>query len=263
MPHKDKEARNAYMRAYKAKRRSQAEYREAEREKERERYEANKERTREARLAKNARYRETHREDLAERERARQKALREADPEAYAQRLRERSKQYREANKDNPTYREAARKRSLDRYSRSKDDPAYKARNVARVKAWIVANRDRFNASARQRNAIRYKSDVQFKIALNLRRRLYMAVKGLHKSGLAVRELGCSIPEFKAYMEALFHEGMTWDNWSKGGWHIDHKKPLSRFDLTDPEQVREACHYTNLQPMWSIDNCSKGGSYVE
>ena len=50
---------------------------------------------------------------------------------------------------------------------------------------------------------------------------------------------------------------MTWDNWSLVGWHIDHEIPLYAFDLTDREQLLRACHYTNLQPMWAIDNLEK------
>jgi hypothetical protein len=52
---------------------------------------------------------------------------------------------------------------------------------------------------------------------------------------------------------------MTWENYGRKGWHIDHKKPISCFDLNDQEQLKEACHYTNLQPMWAIENIKKGG----
>jgi hypothetical protein len=51
---------------------------------------------------------------------------------------------------------------------------------------------------------------------------------------------------------------MSWDNWTTDGWHIDHIKPLASFDLTDRQQLLLACHYTNLQPLWAIDNLSKG-----
>ncbi len=49
---------------------------------------------------------------------------------------------------------------------------------------------------------------------------------------------------------------MSWDNY--GEWHIDHIVPLSSFDLTDKSQVNKVCHYTNLQPLWAIDNLRKG-----
>jgi len=56
---------------------------------------------------------------------------------------------------------------------------------------------------------------------------------------------------------------MSWDNWTKDGWHIDHIIPLAAFDLTDREQVKQACHYTNLRPMWAEENLSKGAKMPE
>lgn len=59
---------------------------------------------------------------------------------------------------------------------------------------------------------------------------------------------GCSIDELKSHLESLFKQSMTWDNYGKI-WQIDHIKPLFQFDLTDPIQLKEACYYTNLQPI--------------
>jgi len=50
---------------------------------------------------------------------------------------------------------------------------------------------------------------------------------------------------------------MTWDNYGSA-WHVDHIIPLAAYDLTDPEQQRQAFHYTNLQPMWAHENMAKG-----
>jgi hypothetical protein len=67
---------------------------------------------------------------------------------------------------------------------------------------------------------------------------------------------GCTVPELMAHLSSKFQPGMTWDNYGK--WHIDHKRPLAAFDLTDPAQLATACHYTNLQPLWASDNIRKG-----
>jgi hypothetical protein len=93
----------------------------------------------------------------------------------------------------------------------------------------------------------------------NLRRRLNNFLKRTKqlKIASAVEELGCSIEELKKHLESKFQLGMSWDNY--GEWEIDHIKPLVSFDMFDVEQVKQACHYSNLQPLWKEDNRSKGG----
>jgi hypothetical protein len=73
----------------------------------------------------------------------------------------------------------------------------------------------------------------------------------------AVRDLGCSVENLRLHLEALFTSGMSWDNYGRGGWEIDHITPLSAFDLTDPAQALRAVHFTNLQPLWAAENLSK------
>jgi hypothetical protein len=101
---------------------------------------------------------------------------------------------------------------------------------------------------------IRYRQDIQFRLGVLLRSR----ISNLFKTGSAVSDLGCSLSELKRHLEDLWKPGMTWDNYGLHGWHIDHIIPISRVDLTDPEQFRKVCHFTNLQPLWSSDNLSKG-----
>ena len=108
-----------------------------------------------------------------------------------------------------------------------------------------------------------YKPDtsVTRKIKHSLRTRLNHAIKGVVKTGSAVRDLGCSIEELKRHLESQFAEGMNWDNYGLKGWHIDHIKPLDAFELEDPEELKKACHFSNLQPLWAKDNLKKGAKY--
>jgi len=101
-----------------------------------------------------------------------------------------------------------------------------------------------------------------YKLRTALRTRLYLAIKGSYRNGSSVGDLGCSVEEFKAYIENQFSLGMSWENWGRkeGCWHLDHKRPLASFDLSDRQQFLEAAHYTNIQPMWAADNLKKGAS---
>ena len=105
----------------------------------------------------------------------------------------------------------------------------------------------------------RLNNDIEFRLKKNLRARISNVLKKQHKVGSSVRDLGCSSLEFKDYLELLWQPGMSWDNYGLKGWHIDHIKPLCKFDLTDRDQFKSAIHYTNLQPMWAHENWSKGG----
>lgn len=104
----------------------------------------------------------------------------------------------------------------------------------------------------------RRKVDLSYKLSCYLRYRLRSSIKQNLKSGSFVRDLGCSIPEFKVYLEKQFKPGMSWDNWSANGWHIDHIIPLSKFNLSDRSEFLKASHYTNMQPLWAVDNLRKG-----
>jgi hypothetical protein len=94
------------------------------------------------------------------------------------------------------------------------------------------------------------------KIKHRLRSRLWQALNKNHKSGSAVRDLGCSIEDLKKHLESKFQEGMAWENY--GSWHIDHIIPLAAFDLTSSENIKIVCNFNNLQPLWAKDNLSKG-----
>jgi hypothetical protein len=103
--------------------------------------------------------------------------------------------------------------------------------------------------------------NINAKLAANLRTRLNASLKGRIKTFSAIRDLGCSLDELKKHIESKFQEGMSWTNYGK--WHLDHIKPLSLFDLSHPDELKKACHFSNLQPLWEIDNKKKSSKYYE
>ena len=100
-------------------------------------------------------------------------------------------------------------------------------------------------------------TDINHRLRINLRNRLNSAIKNKQKAGSSIRDLGCSIEDFKIWIEQQFQPGMTWGNYGKTGWHIDHIIPLHSVDLTDRKQFKKACHWFNLRPLWAEENYSR------
>lgn len=137
---------------------------------------------------------------------------------------------------------------------------AYYRKNVGKLrlytKQWVESHKERRKEYNRVYTKRRYESDPEFRLRMLLRNRVNTALKCGSSPQSAIKALGCSVEELRLHLESKFTDGMSWDN--RGGWHIDHIVPLSSFDLTDPEQHAKACHFTNLQPLWTADNLSKG-----
>jgi hypothetical protein len=109
----------------------------------------------------------------------------------------------------------------------------------------------------------RQPKDSNYYISNVFRKNVIMALKRkqIKKNYKTEELLGTTVEHAKKHLESLFKPGMTWENHGVYGWHIDHIKPCASFDLTDFEQQKQCCHYTNLQPLWAKENMSKGAKY--
>ena len=174
-------------------------------------------------------------------------------------------KEYRSNHKEQMAqYKKEFRERNKEKLVVYMKDYQIKNRDhiVTKKKEYRLNNKEHL---ATKRNVYvknRIKTDIQFRLSYLLRSRLCKAVKSNQKSGSAIQDLGCTIPELKSHLEGQFQDGMTWKNHSRVGWHIDHKIPLDFYDLTNREQFLLAVHYTNLQPMWAIENLKKGNKII-
>lgn len=174
------------------------------------------------------------------------------------------NKQYYEQNKE-AFLKQAHAYRLTHAEQKKQWDKEYLQKNRERVAAYKKQyrldhkeeNREEVRAYMRKRRQI----DTSYRIRLNLSHRICRAVKYSGKSA-ATRELvGCSLTELRLYLEKRFAPGMSWENYGKDGWHIDHIRPCASFDLSDPEQQKQCFHYTNLQPLWALDNIRKGAKW--
>jgi len=94
------------------------------------------------------------------------------------------------------------------------------------------------------------------KVARNIRKRLKKQLDKGMTIGPTIEMLGCSIAQFRAYIEQQFTDVMTWDNYGTI-WHIDHIKPVCSFDLSLEGIAKEVNHYSNLRPLLVEDNLAK------
>jgi hypothetical protein len=99
-------------------------------------------------------------------------------------------------------------------------------------------------------------------LANNIRRRTWAILKSkswtkIHKF---IQYLGCDAQELKMHLENKFSLGMNWNNYGNGEdkWNMDHIIPLASAKTV--EELFALSHYTNIQPLWSLENCSKGDS---
>jgi hypothetical protein len=104
----------------------------------------------------------------------------------------------------------------------------------------------------------REKNDLHFKLKRRIGSRIRAVLRKTIKTTKTVDLLGCSIAEFKEHIEKQWAVNMSWGNYGRRGWHIDHIIPCIAFDLTKQEEQIKCFHYTNLQPLWALENASKG-----
>jgi hypothetical protein len=137
----------------------------------------------------------------------------------------------------------------------------YRERNLEKVKA---KNREYHKKHARRltiQKAERIKSDP-----LELfKERIRVVIKGgftrlkQNKARRTNQIIGADWETVRDHIVSQFKDGMTWEAFVAGEIHIDHIKPLA--SATCEEDIIALNHYTNLQPLWCLDNLSKGATF--
>ena len=116
----------------------------------------------------------------------------------------------------------------------------------------------------RKESRKRFLENPSNKIAENIGSALYSTLKieSRNKSQRGIKYTGLKDgKEFMDYMETLFTEGMTRENY--GLWHVDHIIPKSSYDHTKETEIYKCWNFRNLQPKWASDNSSKGAKITD
>jgi hypothetical protein len=143
---------------------------------------------------------------------------------------------------------------NIDKYRITKKEwvENNKENQQKKSKEWSKNNRKLLSEKEKERR----NNDPLFRTIRYVRNRInqYLKSNNYKKNSKSFELVGCSPDFFKEHIENQFTEGMSWELMGKH-IHIDHKIPLS-FGKNENE-VKELCHYSNLQPLWAKDNLIK------
>nr|QBK86081.1 MAG: hypothetical protein LCMAC101_06760 [Marseillevirus LCMAC101] len=173
----------------------------------------------------------------------------------------ERYKEYYQKNKEkiNKNSTEWQRK-NRDKVNNARQE--YRNNNRERVNEIARRGAKKNRPKIREYRRKKYQTDPEYRLRVNLRGRFSVRnLQGGKKSDKTMNIIGCSVKKLMEHLESQFEDGMTWDNYRFDVWHVDHKVPLAFFDLTKPRQQQMCFNYTNLQPLWSKKNISKGAGF--
>lgn len=134
--------------------------------------------------------------------------------------------------------------------------PEIKTQQKTYICEYIKNNSDKVKSRRNKWFRKKTETDILFRLRRNLRNRIY---KFIGKCSIRTKDIvGIESHELKIYLENQFNDGMCWENY--GEWQIDHIIPLS--SAITEEEIYKLCYYTNLQPLWKIDNIKKSNKII-
>ena len=152
-------------------------------------------------------------------------------------------KQYYQENKDEQYLK------NRERYLNNKE------RYDETTNKWREKNKERLRERQRKYMKEYRQKSLSYRLRDNIGHYIYNALQGT-KSGSYKKYLGCSIKEYKLYLEQQFNENMNWENYGTY-WEIDHINPISSFNLLEENEAKQAFHFTNTQPLTIEENRKK------
>ena len=157
------------------------------------------------------------------------------------------------------------RDRLLDKHK------CYNKENRDRIKEYQMKNHDKikiYNKQYFQQNKKKIietrrlygknkiKTDVNFRLIRNTRRRIHHALNGKSKSSSTKEILGIDVDSYRKWIEFQFTPEMNWEK-----IEIDHVKPICFFDVSKDAELKEALSWKNTQPLLKQIHHQKGTKF--
>jgi len=139
----------------------------------------------------------------------------------------------------------------------------YREKNKEKLKAYYKKYRETHKEYDKERInnylKLKRKNDPVFRLNKNISGGIYRSLKNGKGRKHWENLVGYKLKDLKKHLECQFKDGMTWDNYGKCGWEVDHRVPLSIFNIKGVKSkgFKDAWKLENLQPLWQKENLEK------
>lgn len=149
----------------------------------------------------------------------------------------------------------------------------WRKNNPEKIKSWAMLNKERIYKKKalwyknnpekvkvmRQKSRIKVRNTLKGRLKHNMSVAIWQSLK--NNKGKCTWEtlVGYTTIQLKRHLEKLFKLGMSWNNYGKNGWEVDHVVPISAFNFEKPEDddFKRCWALKNLRPLLVYENRSK------
>ena len=165
--------------------------------------------------------------------------------------------------------KEKARRIAADKYENMshEEKKEHNAKCISNHQRRIKSNPNKYRKQRRQWRSEYYTRNPAQRIIQNLRSRLSVMIRNningdKFTNNNTLEFIGCTAGELHRHLELQFDHHMSWENYGTY-WHLDHIIPCAAFDHSDPKQVAQCWHHSNMQPLEASENLRKSDQFNE
>ena len=136
----------------------------------------------------------------------------------------------------------------------------YTRRNQEKIniykKQCFQQNKEKINEYKKQYVRNRIETDVNYRLIVYTRKRIYKSLKRIMKQSSSRDELGIDIENYRKWIERQMTPEMNWSN-----IEIDHVRPICMFYISKGEELKKAFSWKNTQPLIKHNHHLKGALF--
>lgn len=173
-------------------------------------------------------------------------------------------KEYRKNNLE--IVREIQKKWNENNPKRKKElHKKWRLNNSEKLSKWGKIWRVRNPEKIRQYAIDWIKDNIKNKLNKNIKTAIWFSLDRNKNNRHWEDLVGYTLQDLMIHLENLFEEEMSWDNYGRKGWSIDHKIPISffQFNSYNDWEFKYCWSLNNLQPLWHKENLRKHNKIIK